>query len=269
MHFSVCFLCFGALLEVIFLISHRFTYRNRMISTKAIVLRTLRYSDSRLIVSLYTEHYGMITSMVRIASSSRGRGGIAIWQLLNILELNVDFRGNSDFQKIGEVCIAAPWKDIPYNPVKACVSMYLAEFLYNCLRNEGENAAIFSFLENSLCWLDETEKGIANFHLVMMLKMTRFLGFWPNTDEYCKTGYFDLIKGTFAPLVPQHGQYITSEEAKYIPYILKIDYANAERLKLSRKERWHMLEVILHYYQLHVPSFAELKSLEILKETFA
>ena len=117
--------------------------------------------------------------------------------------------------------------------------------------------------------MDETEKGIANFHLVMMLKMTRFLGFWPNTDEYCKTGYFDLIKGTFAPLIPQHGQYIASEEAKYIPYILKIDYANAERLKLSRKERWHLLEVILHYYQLHVPSFAELKSLEILKETFA
>ena len=240
-----------------------------MISTKAIVLRTLRYSDSRLIVSLYTQHHGMITSMVRISGGARTKGGIAVWQLLNIVEVSVDFRANSDFQKVSDVYIASPWKEIPYNPVKASVSMYLAEFLYNCLRNEGENDSIFSFLENSLCWLDETESGIANFHLVMMLKMTRFLGFWPNTDRYSKDEYFDLIKGTFTPLTPQHGQYIVPEEAKYIPYILKIDYANSCRLRLGRKERWHMLEVMLHYYQLHVPNFGELKSLEILKETFA
>jgi DNA repair protein RecO (recombination protein O) len=104
--------------------------------TKAIVLRTIRYSDSCLVVSLYTEYYGMVSGMVRISRGAKGRSNGALWQLLNVLEIAISYSADAEMQKIGECSISVPWRDLPYNPMKASVAMFLADMLYHALRGE-------------------------------------------------------------------------------------------------------------------------------------
>ena len=237
--------------------------------TKAIVLRTVRYSDSHIVVSLFTECYGMISALVRVAHGGKKGGRSALWQLMGLVELNIAYRPYADFQKIGDVFMTSPWKDLPYNPFKASVSMFLADFLYHSLRCEGENRALFSFLEKSLLWFDETEKGMSDFHLLFMIKTTRFLGILPTTDGYKPGMLYDLKSACYVSQIPPHGQYVEADAATLIPMLLTIDYSNIHLLKMKRNERRHMLDVLLQYYRLHVPGFGELQSLGVLRELFS
>ena len=45
-----------------------------------------------------------------------------------------------------------------------------------------------------------------------------------------------------------------------------MNYATMHLYKMSRTERGRMADIILRYYQIHVPDFPELKSLPVLKE---
>lgn len=240
-----------------------------MQTTRGIVLRTVRYSDSRIIVTLFTEHYGMLSAGVRLARGGRSGGRSALWQILNVVEMSVDYRPSNDLQKVSEASISTPWMELPYHPLKASISIFLGDFLFHSLRGEGENRPLFAFLYNSLRWLDETDGVVANFHLLLMVRMTRFLGIWPGMECYGRNMVYDMKNACFSDTLPVHGQYLEPGDARWIPLLLNMDYSQMHRLKMSRNERWHMLDVLLRYYRLHVPSFGELQSLDILRELFS
>ena len=237
--------------------------------TKVIVLRTLKYSDSQIVVSLFSKDFGIFTTMVRLSRGSRFAGKNTFWQVLNILEVSVDYRVGNEFQKLSEVSISLPWKDIPYNPPKAAVAIFLGDFLFHALRGEGENQILYEYIENSLLWFDESSSAFTTFHLFFMIRMTRFIGILPGLDGYTKRSMYDLTLSCFTMTVPNHGQYLDTSDAVYLPILLRTDYSQMHHLKIPRKKRWHMLEIILRYYRLHVPGFGELKSLETLRELFS
>lgn len=240
-----------------------------MQATRGIVLRTLRYSDNRIIVSIFTEHFGMVSAIVRLSHGSKSGGRCALWQVMNVVEMNIDYRPSKDLQKINEVSISMTWKDLPYHPFKASISMFLGDFLYHAIGREGENSLLFSFLVTSLQWLDEAEGNFANFHLLLMLRLTRFLGIWPGLEGYAKGKVYDMKGACFTSSLPAHGQFLEVKDAMWIPLLLRLDYSQMQRLRMTRNERWHMLEVILQYYRLHVPAFGELQSIDILHELFS
>ena len=84
-------------------------------------------------------------------------------------------------QRLREVRIDQPYLHIPTNPSKQAILLFLAEFLTYATRDEQQNVPLFLFIRSSLLWLDETEARFANFHLVFMARMSRFLGFGPTS----------------------------------------------------------------------------------------
>ncbi len=240
-----------------------------MYMTRALVLRTIHYSDSRMVVSLFTESHGMVACMVRVSRGRKGGGRSALWQVLNLVDVALDYRPAREVQTVGEASISCPWQTLPYHPVKAAISMFLGEFLFHAIRGEGENGALFAFLENSLRWFDEADEGIADFHLQLMLRLTRFLGILPGVDGYDRSKVYDLKSACYASLMPGHGQYLMPEEARLIPMLLRMDYGRMRKLRMTTAGRRRMLEVLIQYYGLHVPAFGEMHSLEILREVFS
>ena len=237
--------------------------------TKVIVLRTLKYNDSQIVVSLFSKDFGFFTTMARLSRGPRYGGKNTLWQVLNVLEVSLDYRVGNEFQKLSEVSIFLPWREIPYNPHKAAVAIFLGDFLFHALRGEGENQTLYDFIENSLSWFDESSSAFTAFHLFFMIRMTRFIGILPGLDGYAKSSMYDLNMSCFTMIVPNHGQYLDACDAVYVPILLRTEYSQMHHLKIPRKKRWHMLEIILRYYRLHVPGFGELKSLETLRELFS
>jgi DNA repair protein RecO (recombination protein O) len=159
--------------------------------------------------------------------------------------------------------------DLPFSPVKSTLALFLAEFLSAALREEKENLSLYRYIESSLQWLDVVESAgaMANFHLVFLMHLSRFMGIYPNLER--PDHYFDLLAGSYCDRQPPHAHFLRCQEAQALPLLFRMDYPTLHLFRLSRQERMRILQVLNEYYRLHVPNFPELKSLEVLQEFYS
>lgn len=237
--------------------------------TTGIVLYTLKYNDTSNIVHMYTRQSGRASFLVPIPRSRKSAVKTVLFQPLSILEFEADYRPTAHLYRIKDAKSAYPFRTLPYDPYKSAIGMFLAEFLYRALREEAENAPLFAYLEHSIRWLDACETHFANFHLVFLMRFSRFLGLYPNTEDYAEGCYFDLLNACFTPLQPAHGAFLKPDEASRINLLMRMNYETMHLFAMSRGERGRCLTVINDYYRLHLPDFPVLRSLEVLQELFA
>ena len=157
---------------------------------------------------------------------------------------------------------------IPFDSYKLAITLFLSEFLYHSTRDEQVNVPLFHYIDMSMRWLDESHQAFSNFHLVFMMRLSRFIGFFPNLDNYEEGDFFDLRNGCFSKTVAPHHDVISPTEAAKIGLLMRMNYETMHLFKMSRSERNRCTEIILTYYRLHVPNFPELKSLGIMQELF-
>lgn len=236
--------------------------------SKAIVLRTIKYNDESIIANVLTEECGNKSMLVRISRSKRAAVRHTLFQVPSMLYLEWNDRPTADLQRVLSAQPAYPFSSIPYDPYKNAIALFLAEFLYHAIRHEPDTHTIFEYLERSLEWLDTAEQGFSNFHLVFLLRLTRFLGFAPNIRHTSSACYFDLRGSQFTEVQPAHTDFLPPADAAFIPKLMRMGYANMHVFRFNGNERSRLLEYINRYYRLHIPNFPELKSLAILKELF-
>lgn len=135
-------------------------------------------------------------------------------------------------------------------------------------RSEQRNAPLFLYIVESLSWLDVAPDGYANFHLVFMLRLSRFVGFYPNLDDFVPGCLFDLREARFVRTVPLHPDFLRSDEAARLHDLFRMNYETMHLFRMSRQDRNRVTELALRYYRLHVPDMPELKCLDVLKTLF-
>ena len=237
--------------------------------TQAIVLHTIKYGETRIIVDMFTRTHGRLSFIVNIPKSIKAKTKKQFFQPLNILEIEVDVRQKVQLQKLSDVRLAMPFSSIPFNPHKLSISLFIAEFLYYALRSEQQNALLYDYVESSILWLDSQDDRYANFHLVFLMRLSRFLGFYPNLDHYQTGDYFDLRESMFLPTPPLHRDFLYPQEAEKVQLMMRMDYPTMHLFKMTHQERNRLLEVTITYYRLHLTDFPELKSIAVLQELYA
>lgn len=236
--------------------------------TKAIVLHSFKYGDSKLIADLLTEANGRISCIARITNSPRAKLKRQFFQPLMLLEVVIDQRQGVSLQPLKEARVARPFTTVPFNPLKLSLAMFTAEFLSNTTRGAMQDTALYSYIENGIIWLDECTGQFANFHLVFAMRLTKFLGFYPNTEHHREGDWFDLRSGCFTATAPLHHDRLNPNEASLIGLMLRMNFSTMHLYHMTRTERNRLLEIILSYYAIHVPGFREMKSVEVLRELF-
>jgi DNA repair protein RecO (recombination protein O) len=240
--------------------------------TTGIVLRTLKYNDASTIVEIYTELCGRASFVISVSRSKQTgiRLGLGLFQPLAMIEFEADFRPTTtSLYRIKEAKSLIPFTTIPYDPFKSAISLFLADFFCRALREEGENHSLFAYLKYSIIWLDEVREEYANFHIIFLMHLSRFLGLYPNLENYHEGDYFDMLNAGFTSTRPmQHSFFILPEEASRLLYLTRMSYRTMHLFKMNRKERIRCLTIINEYYRLHLPGFPQLKSLKILQELF-
>ena len=236
--------------------------------TPAIVLHSLKYGETRLIVDMFTRSYGRLSFIVSLPKSSKGKMKKQFFQPLTILEIETDVRPKLQLQKLSDVRLLYPFSTIPFDPHKLSIALFIAEFLYYALRSEQQNALLFDYVTDSIQWLDGQDSRFANFHLVFLMRLSRFLGFYPNLDHYHAGDYFDLRESEFLQVPPVHRDFLYPEEAEKVQLMMRMDYPTMHLFRMSHQERNRLLEVSLIYYRLHLPDFPEMKSISVLQELY-
>ena len=136
--------------------------------TQAIVLHSLKYGETRLIVDMFTRAFGRQSFIVSIPKTPKGKIKKQFFQPLTLLEIETDIRPKMQLQKLHDVRLMSPFATIPFEPDKLAISLFVAEFLYYALRSEQRNELLYDYLENSIMWLDGQQSRFANFHLVFL-----------------------------------------------------------------------------------------------------
>lgn len=236
--------------------------------TRAIVLHSVKYGDEKTIVDMLTADFGRLSFVCRLPKTQKGKLKKQFFQPLTMLSIELDYRQGGALQHLRDVRMTHPFSSIPFDAAKLSISLFVAEFLLHATRGEQQNEALFQYVEHSIEWLDGQSRSFANFHLVFMMRMSRFIGFFPNLEDYREGDCFDLRSGTFVAVKPSHADFVEAVEASRIGLLMRMGFESMHLFRLTRQERNRCAELILKYYRLHVPNFPELKSIGILKELF-
>lgn len=239
-----------------------------MIKTKAIVLHAFKFGEGKLMVEMFTQNRGCVTFVVRPSTSAKGTMKKQYFQPFSLLEVEFDYRPKNDLQHLKNVGLAVPLSSIPFDAYKLSITLFLSELTLHVVHHEPINEPLFDYIFHSIEWLDSCNGNFANFHLVYMIHLLRFLGIYPNLDDYVSGCYFDMRNGYYVRTLPLHGQFLPTEDTALVATFARMDYANMHLFKLSRAERNRFCDIVLHYYALHLPKFPEIKSLAVLRNLF-
>lgn len=215
--------------------------------TRGIVFRFTKYGDTSIIVNIFTELFGLQTYIVNAVRTKSAKSQIALYQPLTLLNLVVYHKENVAIARIKEVQCAHPFATLHTDVRKSTLALFLNEVLNKSIREQSHAAEICSFLFDSLEVLDRLNQGYENFHLVFLIKLSRFLGFGPHSvDEI-------LV-----------GRLIDAEEEVVLKSLLTTDFS--EQIPMNNNQRRSLLSVILQFYKQHIENFGEVKSVQVLRE---
>ena len=233
--------------------------------TQGIVLQSLRYGDTSLIVKVFTREAGLKSYMVKGAFNRNAKNRVALFQnlhLINYVEVGNPKQASLGYLK--DVQLKTVYHTLPFVMNKSAIVMYVSELLSKTLTEQEKNEPLYDFIEQSLLWLDLVEADYANFPLYFTLELTRQLGFYPKTN-YVRGFCFDMMEGQFAHDYPVHPYYFDANSAELLSSFLDKGIDEACRLPLNVGQRREMLDGIITFMRLHAPVMKGFKSHEVLK----
>ncbi|MEO9021724.1 MAG: DNA repair protein RecO [Ginsengibacter sp.] len=237
-------------------------------STKGIVLRTIKYGETSVIVSIFTELFGIQSYMVNGARTSGKTSKIHFFQPSSILEMQVYHNELKNLQRIKDLKWDVLYKNILSDVIKNTVALYMVELLQKCLKQPETNENLFLFCEDAFLQLDTSSTEItANFPLYFSLQLAPFLGFRLQNNYSQKRNVFNLQDGNFSEENQIISEHASTETSYYISELLKaIHPHDLCEIKMNKKIRGNILKTMESFYAWHIPEFGSMKTLGVLSD---
>ena len=231
--------------------------------TEGILFKSVRYSDTSLIVKLFTRKFGYVSFLVQGARSSKNKQKGNLLQPMNILELDLYWREQKNLLKLKEYNIAYIYRELPMDFVKQSIGIFAVEVVSKCIKEHEQNEPLYDYLRDFLVEVDIVSQDNEYFPLLFLWNVSRLLGFEPSKD-HADGNYFSLAAGIFEPVPLQVEQTLSKSESELFKRFL--EGVNSRQFAFTGKERKIVLEIWLQYFQWHVPDFSGIQSPKILHE---
>lgn len=234
---------------------------------EGIVLHHIRHTDSHHIVHVYTRELGRTGFLVSGIHSRKTTRKPVYLQPLFLLNIEYTLNNKQGLHRIREYQPVEIWKSIPFDITKSTIALFLGEVLSAALKTEEKDAALYTFLKNSLLFMDEV-RDVSNFHLWFLVHLTKYLGFFPRMNYTDLFPQLDIRNGEYVGLYAPHTDVFPKEISRYIHQFQSKTLPEAGFISLSGQTRNHILDALIRYYRLQLPGIPEMKSLPVLKALF-
>lgn len=235
---------------------------------QGVVLHQFRYGETSIIAHVYTREYGRHSFLFKGIRGKRSRIRPNLVQPFSVLNIESDIREGRDLSIVREASQAQNIHSIYYNVRKSAQALFMSEVLYHCLKEEVPNSLLYDFMVNSIAYFDTLEEGSADFHIYFLVRLSRYLGFYPLSKTNGTESVFDMKEGTFMDKIPLHDAYIDGKNSELLNDILNHDYEHLISKKLSQNGRNEMLDAVLRFYSAHIEGVTKINSYIILREIF-
>ncbi|MAU63403.1 MAG: DNA repair protein RecO [Flavobacteriaceae bacterium] len=237
-----------------------------LISTEAIALSSIKYSESSLIVKCFTLSDGIKSYLLKgIRSRKKTSLNIGLFQPLTMLEIDANHKNKGNLENIRSAKILYPYKTIPFDIYKNAISLFLSETLSKSIKEEEKNESLYYFIKNSMMWFDSSSNYI-NFHLHFIIKFLKYLGISPDESKMNLKG-FDMINGSFSNYQKKNN-FRDGEVITYFKEFLGTNFDNTDFTISSSLERKELLEFLMKYLKIHLEDFKRPNSLNIMYDIF-
>ena len=237
--------------------------------SRGIIFHTTDYSETSIIAKIYTEDFGLQSFLVNSVRKKNARIRTSIFQPLSLVELVFYHKNRGGLQRISEIRNTIPYREIPFDSIKSSMVLFLNEVLYRSVKEEAPNQGLFEFLFNSLQLLDVETSSRGNFHLVFLIRLTRYLGFFPHGQYSENSKVFDLKEGTFQSGIPMHPHFLNDAESLAFSTLLATAGNIEATYHLNHDMKRILLDKLLEYYRLHIEGFGEIRSHKILEQVWS
>jgi DNA repair protein RecO (recombination protein O) len=237
-----------------------------LINTHAIVISALKYAEADLIVRCFTQTSGLKSYLLRgVLKSRKGKFKASMFQPFTQLELVAKHKDKGNLEYLQDARLLVHYQSLHTNVVKSTMVLFLSEILRNAIQEEEQNEPLYFYLEQAFNFLDKATN-ISNFHLLFLLGLTRYLGFYPD-DPMEGSSCFNLLEGIFQD--EKTNEYcIDGPNFILLKQLLGTNFDDLDHIKLTRSARANFLTMLLAYYRLHIESFRNPQSLSVLNEIF-
>jgi len=236
--------------------------------TRGIVLHQIKYTDSGIIVQLYTRRFGRQSVLIKGVRNKKSGRHIVFFQPMFILDLVMYHRESRDLHVLKEFSAWYVPTDISAEVRKSCVAIFLGEVLSSVLREESPQEEMYDYIEKSIIYFDQCRTGYANFHIAFLSRLSSFLGFEPSRGRGTDNLYFDMINGAFVPFPPEHNNFADKKISGILSDFFYLSLDRMDQISLTGSLRNEVLEALVRYYSLHLPGLKKINSIEVLKEIF-
>ncbi|MBK8845855.1 MAG: DNA repair protein RecO [Bacteroidetes bacterium] len=235
-------------------------------TTQGIVLHSLKYGETSLILNILTRDYGLHTYIYKGVRKSKTHAANLLFPL-SCISLTSYMKASTGMHLLKEISASPSLPSILLSPQKNLQSLFLSEVILKSMKHEDTDQAMFDFLHDQIILLENTHENVSLFQLNLLAKLTLYLGFSPhgNYDQQ-HNPYFDLLEGYYSGHLPVHGQYLSGTDAALFSRVFAIDERLLPRLNITLAETKNALHLLTKYYQLHALHGQQLKSFDILLE---
>lgn len=235
--------------------------------TRGIVLRTINHRETSVICQIFTEKFGLQSYIINGVKRNKAKIHINILQPLHLLDMVVYHKSHGGIQRVSEARQVPVFQSIPYDDKKRSLIIFLNEVLLKCLKQQSPDEPLFEYIYHAIIWLDQTSEASPNYHLYFLLRLSKFMGFYPSILNE-NLPFFDLKEGVFCASTPYHQLYLDKKRTQQWLTILTSSFQNLHHIRISLEDRRALLSSLMEYYALHVDNFGRVQSHYILEEVF-
>ena len=218
-------------------------------TSNAIILSSVRYSDTRAIVHAYTRERGSVSYNILVPTSRRKSKYKVMFFPLALVEITADYRPNKEVQHVQEVRLLRAISTPSANPISNAISIFLLEFWDKLLRSE----------------VKDYRADLSSFHIKHLCSLTMVLGISPHHETFRQGYVLDVQEGIFRPSSYSATQAPLQESNVIYHYLTSPE---EYRPALNREIRNSILSLLLRYYEHHYPSISSMKSPKVLSVLF-
>jgi len=222
-------------------------------SIEGLYLSHTNYSDSTIILRLFTKLYGTQSFFVR--GIKKKKGAAALIQPFHFVELTSNFNPDKDINSGNSVRLLHPTATITIDIRKTTVALFLTDVMNKALKSTEPNEELYSYLFNGIQLLDQTDFH-PNYHIFFLSNLSKYLGFFPDLTLPQNQFYFNLNEGCFEYVNHPTSSHIPNETSTHLNRVFGTDFVRFRDFALNNKQRKDVLNTLVEYFniQLDMPN---------------
>jgi DNA repair protein RecO (recombination protein O) len=244
-----------------------------ILATKAIVLKTIKYGETSLIVTLYTAQFGIQSCIVQgVRKSTKKVPAKSNYFFVgNILQVALYYQANKKLQRIRDFQFEKAQINISNSIVKNAIVMMMMEVVHHTLQEPEPNTELFDWITEQINHVENTAEALLTWmpHY-FCIQYAAILGFGIHGNYSETTPILHLQDGVFIPPTTDvNAYYCLPPQSKIIDVLNMQTEKTLHTIVVYNTNKRKVLQDIITYFQLHIAHMQTIKSIEVLAAVFA